>query len=272
MHAASPTTVGVQREDIVLEGKGVSVRFGGLQALSDVNMSVERGRVTAVIGPNGAGKSTLLGVLSGFIVPEAGEVFLEGRNVSKGAAWNRVRWGMARTFQDLEVFANLTVAENVSVAVPSKVARHPLGRFIFPGRFRQERLQNRRRVVELLERVGLIEFADRKAKELSYGQQKLLVVARLMATDAALLLFDEPGAGLGRNNIDDLGEILRSLAQDGRTVFFTDHNMHLVFGIADYIYVLHHGALVAEGTPDEIQANERVVSIYLGGANTKGTK
>ena len=263
------TDVTTEEAGLALSMDAVSVRFGGLQAVNEVSLSVPRGRITAVIGPNGAGKSTLLGIASGYIRPDSGRVNFNGEDITEMPVWTRVRNGMARTFQDLEVFAQLTAAENVSLAVPGQLARSAMGWLLHPRRARRERVANVATVRRLLDRVGLGDAGDMYARELSYGQQKLLVVARLLATEANLMLLDEPGAGLGRNNIDALGDLLRGIAAEGRTVFFTDHNMHLVFGVADYVYVLHHGALVAEGTPAQVQANDEVLRIYLGGEGAK---
>lgn len=250
---------------IVLRDLGIS--FGGLRAVDDVSMDIKAGKVTAVIGPNGAGKSSLMNMVTGFLTPTDGTVEFKGDDVTSTAPWKRVELGMARTFQDLEVFQDLTVAENVALGYPTPVGGSLGGVLFRPRAYAHERELVRNAVVQLLTDVGLLEHADTPASQLSYGDQKLLVVARLMATGADTLLLDEPGAGLARGSLDHVGQLLTELAGEGRTIFFTDHNMHLVFGYSDFVYVLHHGQLVAAGTPSEIQANEEVVRIYLSGSS-----
>jgi len=241
----------------------VSVHFGGLKAVDDVSLSVRRGAMTAIIGPNGAGKSTFLNAVTGFLPQTTGQVEYEGLRMDHLPPWKRVRLGMARTFQDLEVFPQLTVAENVAVGLPvgilHKGETSADRRSAIAGRSRRDL------VMSHLEEVGLSMQADRLAAELSYGEQKMLVVARLMATQAELLIFDEPGAGLARGTIDELGKLLKDLSRRGRTVLLVDHNMDLILQYADYVYVLHHGVLLAEGEPQEIKANKDVMNVYLGG-------
>lgn len=248
-----------------LSVQGVSRAFGGLQAVSRVSLDVARGSVTAVIGPNGAGKSTLLHLISGFIPVDEGTVRINGRDVTKLPPWRRAAYGMARTFQDLEVFERLTVLENVALAVPAPVGGSPLRLLLRPRGYRDERRAVRAEALRHLETVGLADRADDKAHDLSYGDQKLLIIARLLATGRDLLLLDEPGAGLSVSAIDELGLLLRRLAADGRTVVVVDHNMRLILDYSDYVYVLHHGTLIAHGTPAKIRADAQVISVYLGG-------
>lgn len=249
----------------LLKAQGMGVTFGGLKAVQDVTLTASPGRVTAIIGPNGAGKSTFLNLISGFIRPSTGTVKLGGNDISRQLPWTRVRSGMARTFQALEVFGSLTVGENVALGFPAPIGSSSWRPLVQWGAYRREREQVISGTRELLERVGLLDRADELASALSYGEQKLLVVARLLATEGTVLMFDEPGAGLPRREINAIGEIFRELAKDGKTVVLVDHNMHLIFKYADYIYVLHHGELVAQGTPEEIRSNEEVARIYLSG-------
>jgi ABC-type branched-subunit amino acid transport system ATPase component len=250
----------------ILEARDITVRFGGLVAVRSANISVTPGAITALIGPNGAGKSTMLDVVSGFRPPSAGDVRFRGESVVGTSAHEMVRLGMARTFQNVEVFARLTAAENVALAIPDTDGESIRSLVFRPGRSRKARAAAIRRAAELLDTVGIGEFANTMAGQLSYGSQKMLVLARLMATGAELLMLDEPGAGLARTSVDDLARHMTRLVADaGKTILFVDHNMHLVLEIADHIYVLHHGEVIASGTPAEIRANRRVAEVYLSG-------
>ena len=250
----------------LLEARDITVRFGGLVALRDASIDVRSGTITALIGPNGAGKSTLLDVLSGFRPPSYGEVRFRGQDLLKRSSYKMAGLGVARTFQNVEVFSRLTAAENVALAVPGRDGESVTSLLTRPRRSRASRLHALERARELLEAVGIARFADELAGELSYGVQKMLVLARLMATEAELLMLDEPGAGLARTSLDDLAGHMRSLvAESGKTILFVDHNMQLVLDIADFVYVLHHGEVIAGGTPAEIRVNRRVAEVYLSG-------
>jgi branched-chain amino acid transport system ATP-binding protein len=253
-------------ETSFLQARGVSVRFGGLIALNDASIDVRPGTITALIGPNGAGKSTLLDVVSGFRKPVSGEVMFRGNDLLRASPHKMVRLGVARTFQNVEVFGRLTAAENVALAVPGHDGESLTTLVLRPRRSRASRANALAKARELLDTVGIGQFADELAGQLSYGVQKMLVLARLMATEAELLMLDEPGAGLARTSLDDLAGHMRTLVtQSGRTILFVDHNMQLVLDIADFVYVLHHGEVIAGGTPDEIRVNRRVADVYLSG-------
>lgn len=251
-----------------LDVRGLSITFGGLKAVRDVSFSANSGSVTAVIGPNGAGKSTLLNMISGFLTPDSGTVVLKGEDITKLSPWTRVARGMSRTFQNLEVFEGLTVGENVALGIPTPIGSSILGPLFRWKAYAAEQQMVKTKARALLERVGLRDRADELAKNLSYGDQKLLIIARLLATECDLLLFDEPGAGLPREEIESIGRIFTSLADSGKTVLLVDHNMRLIFGYSDYVYVLHHGELVAQGTSKEVQNHPEVIEIYLTGGGT----
>src|SRR5690606_9867796 len=202
----------------ILSVRDLSVRFGGLKALDRVSLDVPRQRLTALIGPNGAGKSTLLNAVSGFCRPAAGTVIFRGQDISRIPPHHAVRVGMARTFQDLEVMQRLTVTENVLLGYGNQPAERLTRLFFTPLRTRRAHRATGRKTVDILARVGLLDRADSLASELSYGEQKLLTVARLLATDAELLMFDEPGAGLPAENLHQIGTLLREMVAEGRTV------------------------------------------------------
>lgn len=252
-----------------LEIEDLSVAFGGLEAVKDVSLSASSGSVTAVIGPNGAGKSTLLNMASGFLEPDSGVVRLYGEDVTSVLPWHRVERGMARTFQDLEIFEGLTVGENVALGLRSPIGNSLLGPLLRWGAYATERRAMLRDTRHYVEQVGLSDRIDEPASSLSYGDQKLLITARLLATGCDLLLFDEPGAGLPRGAIDSVGKIFRGLAADGKAILLVDHNMRLVFGYADYVYVLHHGELIVHGPPESVRANEDVLRVYLSGGGAE---
>jgi ABC-type branched-subunit amino acid transport system ATPase component len=247
----------------ILEVTGASVVFGGLRAVDGVTLSVPERSVSAIIGPNGAGKSTLLNAVSGFTRLTAGRVSFRGRDISRMASHKAVGLGMARTFQDLEVMQRLTVAENVLLGFQQQPAERLSRLFLTPGATRRAHRATVQETVNVLDRVGLLDRADVLASELSYGEQKLLVVARLLATDADLLMLDEPGAGLPDANLHQIGAILRETAAAGRAVLLVDHNMDLVMTYADHVTVLHHGQVIAAGTPKDIQADQRVIDVYF---------
>jgi len=225
----------------------IMVRFGGVVAVDRVTLTAEAGRVTGLIGPNGAGKTTLFNVVTGVQAPTSGQVVFEGSDVTRLAVHRRARRGLARTFQRLEVFASLSVRDNVRVATE-------LSTLVDVGN----------RVDSLLERVGLVDVADRTAGDLPTGQARLVEIARALATEPRLLLLDEPASGLDEAETRRLGELLRSLAEDGLGVLVVEHDMDLVMKVCDVIHVLDLGQLIATGTPGEVQKDRRVLEAYLG--------
>jgi branched-chain amino acid transport system ATP-binding protein len=256
----------------LLEARDITVRFGGLVALRDAGIDVRPAAITALIGPNGAGKSTLLDVISGFRKPDRGHVSFRGQDLLSFSPHKMAGLGVARTFQNVEVFGRLTAAENVALAVPGRDGESVTSLIARPRRARASRRHALARAGELLEAVGISAHADELAGQLSYGVQKMLVLARLMATEAELLMLDEPGAGLARTSLDDLAGHMRTLVtESGKTLLFVDHNMQLVLDIADFVYVLHHGEVIAGGTPAEIRVNRRVADVYLSGETAPDT-
>lgn len=254
----------LSNEPPLMEAREVTVRFGGLLALEEASIEVEQGKVTALIGPNGAGKSTLLHVISGFQRPTRGDVLLRGESIVGQSPHALVRRGLARSFQDLEVFGLLTVAENLALALPNQVSESMFRLMTQPAAVRRERREVIEAVGAILERLGIEEYADELAGNLSYGVQKQVILGRLLATGAELLMFDEPGAGLPRAATENLGTLLRTVvAEEGKSVLLVDHNMDLVLQFADYVYVLHAGRVIVAGTPQEIRDNEQVADVYL---------
>src|SRR5579884_2802417 len=232
----------------------IAVRFGGVQALTDVSFEVPQGRVTGLIGPNGAGKTTLFNVVTGLQRPTHGRVFIDGRDVTHAGPQKRARLGLARTFQRLETFGSLSTRENILVA--AEIAR---GFSRNRGNPRPAQLTD-----QLIARIGLSHVANTTANLLSTGTARLLELARALASNPSVLLLDEPSSGLDTAESQALGQLLVTLAGEGIAVLLVEHDMELVMGVCDYLHVLDFGQLIAEGTPQEIKADPRVQQAYLG--------
>ena len=260
-----PDTSGGAPDDTpVVEARHVTVRFGGVVALSDVSLVVPPRAIVGLVGPNGAGKTTLFGVLSGILTPTAGTVHLRGRDVSNQSTLTRARGGLARTFQRTELFADLTVREHL---VLGHRARHGRPRLIADllGRPSGDPHKERERVGELLEVLGLTALADRPARSLPLGTGRLVEVGRALATDPSVILLDEPSSGLDVHETDQLADTLRR-ARDERNValVLVEHDLDLVLGMSDTVSVLDFGIMIASGTPAAIRADERVRAAYIG--------
>ncbi len=234
--------------------------FGGLQAIDHCSFSVERNSITGLIGPNGAGKTTMFDLLNGLMFPDEGHVFIKDRNVTRWPTHKRARLGLARTFQAIRVFPELTALENIMVAF----REHPekLYQSFLP--FKKKRQQLEEKAMGFLHKVGISEKAHLLARDLSYGQQKLLEIARCMATDADIFLLDEPAAGVNPTLLNKIKTLVLDLHKQGKTLLIVEHNMPFLMSIAHTVIVLDFGKELAVGKPEEIQNNPRVLEAYLG--------
>jgi branched-chain amino acid transport system ATP-binding protein len=248
----------------MLEVRGVTCVFGGLTALDDVSFTARQGEITGVIGPNGAGKTTLFNIVTGIYARTAGRVALEGRDVSGLSPERLAPLGLVRTFQNIELFGQMTVLENVMVGLHSKSRSGFLAcAFKLPWHLREER-RIRARARELLDFVGIGELAETPAASLPFGKGRLLEIARALALEPRLVLMDEPAAGLNSRETYELGLLIRRVRESGVTVVLVEHDMELVMDVCDAIVVLNLGRKLAEGSPREIQEHPEVIAAYLG--------
>ncbi len=245
----------------MLDIKGVSKRFGGLTALEDVSLKVSEGGIYGLIGPNGAGKTTLFNLITGFLPVSAGAILFKDTDLTRLRPHEIARLGIARTFQNIRLFPTMTVLENVLVAQNIRT-RSGISSLI-PIDSRHER-ELRQEAESLLKKMGLWEKRHEGSTSLAYGEQRRLEIARALALQPSLLLLDEPAAGMNEAETEDLLERIQELRNMGKTVLLIEHDMNLVMGICQQIFVLNFGRLIASGRPEEVQANEEVIEAYLG--------
>lgn len=240
-------------------------RFGGLQALSDVTLSIQRGQIYGLIGPNGAGKTTLFNVITGLYQPDGGEFELNDHPYSPSSPHEVARAGIARTFQNIRLFGDMTALENVMVGRHVRTHQGIIGAVLRHRAARDEEAAIQQRAIELLDFVGIAHLAGRTARHLSYGDQRRVEIARALATDPLLLALDEPAAGMNATEKESLRGLLQTIREQGTTILLIEHDVKLVMGLCDRLTVLDYGKVIAEGTPAEVQKHPAVIAAYLGG-------
>ncbi|GGO86703.1 ABC transporter ATP-binding protein [Marinobacterium nitratireducens] len=250
---------------LLLDVNGLTMRFGGLVAVNNVNLSVHNRQIVSIIGPNGAGKTTVFNCLSGFYIPSDGSVVFKGEQIAGLKDFRISRKGLVRTFQHVRLFSNMTVIENMLVAQHRHLNTNLLAGLLKTTHYKRLEQEAMDRAAYWLEQVDMLEFANREAGNLAYGQQRRLEIARCMVTQPELLLLDEPAAGLNPRETKQLDELIVQLRDEHEiSVLLIEHDMSLVMGISDHIYVIAQGTPLADGTPEEVKNNPDVIKAYLG--------
>ncbi len=255
-------------ENTMLSVENVTMRFGGLVAVSNLSFSMRKGQIKGLIGPNGAGKSTLFNVVAGLLQPTEGRVRFDGQYIESLPSHTRIAAGMSRTFQNLQIFKELTVLENVMVGCHSRFSSSILQALLRTPQQRREEEEIRAIAMSKLAQLGMAHKAYLKASDISFGEAKILEIARSLAANPRLLLLDEPVAGVPHAEVSHVAEVIREVNRAGTSILLVEHNMRFVMRLCDEIVVLNYGCKIAEGTGEEISCDPRVLEAYLGTEET----
>ena len=262
--AAPDREIAVEVGDKLVEVKNLTVKFGGLLALDDVSFDIKRGEILGLIGPNGAGKTTCFNAMTGVYKPTSGDVLLEGTSIKGRKQHQITRLGLARTFQNIRLFGEMSALENVVVGLDARHRTSVPGALVRSPRHIREEKSAIERGMALLEFVGIADLASTASRQLPYGYQRRLEIARALATDPKVLCLDEPAAGFNPAEKEDLMDLIRTIRADGYTVLLIEHDMRLVMGVTDRIVVLEFGRKLADDVPTAIRNDQRVIAAYLG--------
>lgn len=249
---------------VLLKAENITQRFGGVVAIDNATVELKKNEIVGIIGPNGAGKTTLFNVITGMYTPTEGKVLFHDKNITGQKPYNITSLGLARTFQNIRLFGNMTVLENVMVGMQSRTTANLADAILTTPRHRKEEKHIEERAAHYLELTGLLEHKYDYATSLPYGKQRKLEIARAMAAEPEILLLDEPAAGMNGQETAELIEFIHELKKLSYTILLIEHDMKFVMSLCENIYVLDHGALIAQGPPSEIKTNPRVIEAYLG--------
>jgi branched-chain amino acid transport system permease protein len=253
-----------EKAEVVLEARGISKSFGGIVAAENLDFVLKRGTITALVGPNGAGKTTVFNLLTGAIAPDSGTVTLLGRDVTGRTLDSSARSGLVRSFQDVRLFQRLTCLDNVLLGVQDQPGEKIRSLFANPGLVASKEKETHEQAMKWLSFVGMQDFADVPTASLSYGQTKLVSLARVLSTEAEVLLLDEPASGIDVKWVDNMLELVLAISAEGRTVCIVEHNLRVVRDLADHSYFMELGRITAEGTVDELTSSPRLAQAYFG--------